>query len=156
YEFTGYGMPEDIRAEAMRRIGTRPDLDAELIMVLQSDNPNWAGEGVRFVAELPIAPSPALAEAVRPRVGAYAKFLVDDSKVITYDGDKRLDYFEGARLREALKAARKLAETNRTDLRPQLDALRQATASYPKSDLAVRYPAEVQETQKQIAAILNA
>jgi hypothetical protein len=155
YEFTTYGMPEDIREEAMRRIAARPDLDAELISALESDNPNWANEGVHLVAELAITPSPALAEAVRRRLDAYAKALVDDSKVVTYDGDKRLDYFEPIRLRDTLKAARKLAETNRADLRPQLEAVRQAVALYPKSDTAVRYPPEVDETQKQIAALLG-
>ena len=155
YEFTTYGLPEDIREEAMRRIAVRPDLDAELISVLESDNPSWASEGVHFVAELAITPSPALAEAVRRRLDACAKALIDDSKVVTYDGDKRLDYFEPVRLRDALKTACKLAETNRSDLRPQLEAIRLAVALYPKSDTAVRYPREVDETQKQIAALLG-
>jgi len=155
-QYTYYSSPDDIRLEAMRRIALRPNIDAELIAVLGSENDNWAAEGVRYVAELAIKPSPALAEATRRRLDAYAKSLVEGAKIVTYDGDKRLDYYEQSQLRDALAAARKLAETNRADLRPQVEAIRGAVALYPKSDTAGRFPREATETQKQIAARLGA
>ena len=65
YQYSTYASPDDVRLEAMRRIAARPNLDAELVAVLGSENPLWAGEGVRFVADLPITPSPALVDAVR-------------------------------------------------------------------------------------------
>jgi hypothetical protein len=153
-EYTYHSSPDDIRLEAMRRIAARPNIDAELIRVLASENHNWAGEGVRLVAELDIKPSPALAEAVRRRLDAYAQGLAD--KPITYDGDKRLDYYEQSRLRESLAVARKLAQTPGADLRPQVEAIRKAVALYPKSETAGRFPREAAETEKQIAARLAA
>jgi hypothetical protein len=154
--YTSYALPDDIRLEAMRRIGLRPNIDAELIHVLASENDNWAAAGVSYVVELAIKPSPELAEATRRYLEAYARSLTEGAKLVTYDGDKRLDYYEQSRLRDALAVAQKLAETNRIDLRPQVEALRQAVALYPKSDTAARFPREAVETQKQIAARLGA
>jgi hypothetical protein len=139
----------------MRRIAARPDLDAELIAVLASENPLWAQEGVRFAADLEFSPSPALAEAVRTRLDAYAKTLTDEAAIVTYDGDKRLDYYEASRLREGLRAARRLADVPRADLRPQIAALRRAVALYPKSDMASRFPREADEAEKYISARLG-
>lgn len=156
YQYSTYAVPDDVRLEAWRRIAARPNLDAELIAVLGSENPLWAQEGVRFTADLQFSPSPALAEAVRARIDAYARTLTEEAKVVTYDGDKRLDYYEGSRLRESLRAARRLADLPRADLRPQIDALVQAVALYPKSETANRFPREAAETQKQITAALNA
>lgn len=156
YQYSTYASPEDVRLEAMRRIAARPNLDAELIEVLGSDNPLWASEGVRFVADLAFAPSPALAEAVRRRLDAYAQTLADEAKTVTYDGDKRLDYYEVSKLRDALKAARRLAEVSRADLRPQIEAIRRAVALYPKSNAASSFPREAGEAEKYIAARLAA
>jgi hypothetical protein len=97
HEFTYHSSPDDIRLEAMRRIAARPNLEAELIEVLNSDNHLWAAEGVRLAAELPFVPSAALAEAVRQRLDAYATDLREGAKTVTYDGDKRLDYYEQSR-----------------------------------------------------------
>jgi hypothetical protein len=155
-QYTYHSSPDDIRLEAMRRIAARPNLDAELIAVLASENENWAAEGVRYVAELSFSPSPALAEAVRQRLDAYAKQLADGAKVVTYDGDKRLDYYERSQLREALAAARRLAEVPGADLRPQVEALQRAVVLYPKSEMAGQFPREAAETQKYIAARLSA
>lgn len=155
-QYTSYAMPDDIRLEAMRRIASRPTIDAELIRVLGSENGNWAAQGASYVADLAIKPSPELAEATRKYVEAYARSLTEGAKLQTYDGDKRLDYYEQSRLRDALAVARKLAETNRLDLRPQIDALRQAVALYPKSETAGWFPREAAEAQKQIAATLGA
>jgi hypothetical protein len=154
HQYTYHSSPDDIRLEAMRRIAARPSIDAELIRVLAAENPNWAAEGVRLVAELDIEPSPDLAEAVRRRLDAYAQGLAD--KPVTYDGDKRLDYYEQSRLRESLAVARKLAQTPGADLRPQIEAIRKAVALYPKSETAGRFRREAAETEKQIAARLAA
>lgn len=154
YEYTSYASPEDIRLEAMRRVAARPRIDVELIGVLGSENPLWAAEGVRFVDQLAITPSPALADAVRKRLDTYAKDLGDGAKIVTYDGDKRLDYYEQSKLRDALAAARKLAKTANADLRGQIDALKQAVALYPKSDTARVFPREADEAKKEIAATL--
>jgi hypothetical protein len=156
YQYTYHSSPEDIRLEAMRRIAARPNSDAELIAVLGSGNGNWAAEGVRFVAELAIAPSPALAEAVKVRLNAYASDLTEAAKFTTYDGDKRLDYYEQSRLRDALAVSRRLADVSRVDLRPQIEAIRKAVALYPKSETAGRFPREAAEAQKHIAAHLGA
>jgi hypothetical protein len=156
YQYSTYASPDDVRLEAMRRIAARSNLDAELIAVLGSENPLWAAEGVRFVADLPITPSPALAEAVRRRLDVYANTLSEEAKLVTYDGDKRLDYYEASKIRNALKAARRLAEVSRADLRPQIAALRRAVTLYPKSDMASRFPREVDEAEKYIAGRLAA
>jgi hypothetical protein len=153
-EYTYHSSADDIRLAAMRRIAARPNIDSELIRVLAAENTNWAAEGVRLVAELDFKPSPDLAEAVRRRLDAYAQDLAD--KPVTYEGDKRLDYYEQSRLREALAVARKLAETPGADLRPQVNAIRKAVALYPKSETAGRFPREAAETEKQIAARLGA
>ena len=155
-QYTSYAMPDDIRLEAMRRIASRPTIDAELIRVLGSENGNWAAQGASYVADLAIKPSPELAEAARKYLVTYARDLTEGAKLQTYDGDKRLDYYEQSRLRDGLTVARKLAETNRLDLRPQVDALRQAVALYPKSETAGWFPRDAAETQKQIAATLSA
>lgn len=155
-QYMYHSSPDDIRLEAMRRIAMRPNLDAELIAVLASQNENWAAEGVRFVAELDFTASPPLAEAVKRRLDAYAQGLSEGAKIVTYDGDKRLDYYEQSRLRESLAAARRLAEAPGVDLRPQVQAIRQAVALYPKSETAQRFPREAAETEKQIAARLGA
>ena len=156
YQYSTYASPDDVRLEAMRRIAARPNLDAELVEVLGSENPLWANEGVRFVADLAFTPSPALAEAVRRRLDAYAQTLTDEAKVVTYDGDKRLDYYERSNLGNALKAARRLAEVSRADLRPQIAALRRAVALYPNSDMATSFPREAEAAEKAIAARLAA
>jgi hypothetical protein len=57
-------------------------------------------------------------------------------------------------LREALQAARRLADVSRADLRPQIEAIRRAVALYPKSDAAARFPREAEEAQKYIASRL--
>jgi hypothetical protein len=75
---------------------------------------------------------------------------------VTYDGDKRLDYYEASKLRDALKAARRLADTSRADLRPQIAALRRAVSLYPKSNAATSFPREAEEAEKYIAARLAA
>jgi hypothetical protein len=156
YQYSTYASPDDVRLEAMRRIAARSNLDAELIAVLDSENPLWSAEGLRFVAELPLTPSAALAAAVRRHIDAYAASLVKEASIVTYDGDKRLDYYEPSRLRDSLAAARRLADVSRVDLRPQVEALRQAVALYPKSDMARSFPREAAEAQKHIAARLAA
>lgn len=156
YQYSTYGSPDDVRLEAMRRIAARPNLDSELIAVLDSPNPLWATEGVRFVADLAFAPSPALAEAVRRRLDAYAQTLTEQAKIVTYEGDKRLDYYEFSNLGQSLRAARRLADVARADLRPQIEALKRAVALYPKSDVASRFPREADETARYIATRLAA
>lgn len=153
-QYTYHSSPDDIRLEAMRRIAARPNLEAELIAVLASKNENWAAEGVRLTADLSFKPSPALADAVRRRLDLYAQKLADDAKTVTYDGDKRLDYYEQSRLREALAVSRKLADAPGADLRPQIEALRHAVSLYPKSETAARFPREAAEAQKYIAGRL--
>lgn len=155
-QYTSHAMPDDIRLEAMRRIALRPTIDAELIRVLGSGNGNWAAQGASYVADLAIKPSPELAETTRKYLETYARDLTEGAKLQTYDGDKRLDYYEQSRLRDALAVGRKLAETNRLDLRSQIEALQQAVALYPKSETAGWFPREGAEARKQIAALLVA
>ena len=115
HQYTYHSSPDDIRLDALRRIAARANLEAELVAVLDSENHLWAAEGVRLVADLPFVPSAALAEAVRKRLDAYAAGLREGAKTVTYDGDKRIDYYEQSRLREALAASRKLAEAAGAD-----------------------------------------
>jgi hypothetical protein len=154
-QYTTHASPDDVRIEAMRRIAARPNLDAELIGVLEFSNPLWASEGVRFVADLAFTPSSALVDAVRRRLDTYAEWLTKQASVVTYDGGKRLDYYEFSNLDQALRAARRLADVSRADLRPQIEALKRAVALYPKSDVAKRFPREADETIKSIAAKLG-
>ncbi len=116
--------------------------------MLDSANDLWAAEGVRLVADLAFVPSAALAEAVRQRLDRYAAGLRDGAGTVTYDGDKRIDYYEQSRLREALAVSRKLAETSGADLRPQIEAIRDAVALYPKSETAGRFPREAAAAAK--------
>jgi hypothetical protein len=154
HQYTYHASPDDIRLEALRRIAARPDLEAELLAVLNSENDLWAAEGVRLVADLPFVPSATLAGAVRKRLDAYAADLREGAKTVTYEGDKRLDYYERSRLSESLAASRRLAEAVGADLRPQIAALQQAVALYPKSDTAGHFPGEAQAAVKEIATIL--
>ncbi len=154
HQYTYHSSPDDIRLEALRRIAARAKLEAELVAVLNSENHLWAAEGVRLVADLAFVPSTTLAEAVRKRLDAYAASLREGAKTVTYDGDKRLDYYEQSRLREALAASRKVAEAAGADFRPQIDAIQQAVALYPKSETAGRFPREADAARKEIAAIL--
>jgi hypothetical protein len=154
HEFTYHSSPDDIRLEAMRRIAIRPNLEAELAAVLNSENHLWAAEGVRLVAELQFVPSAALAEVVRKRLDAYATGLREGAKTVTYDGDKRIDYYEQSRLREALAVSRRLAEATGADLRPQIDAVQAAVALYPKAETAARFPREAAAAKKDVETLL--
>ena len=154
HQYSYHSSPDDIRIEALRRIAARANLEAELVGVLDSANDLWAAEGVRLVADLEFVPSAALAEAVRQRLDRYAAGLRDGAGTVTYDGDKRIDYYEQSRLREALAVSRKLAETSGADLRPQIEAIRDAVALYPKSETAGRFPSEAAAAAKTIGAAL--
>jgi hypothetical protein len=154
YEFSTYSSPEDVRLEALRRMSQRPNLEAEVIQVLNSANDLWAAEGVRFVADLDFKPSAAVATATSQRLATYAADLAKGATVVTYDGDKRLDYYERSKLLDSLKAARRVAQTAGADLRPQIDALSRAVALYPKSDMAREFPREAETAKTQIAAAL--
>jgi hypothetical protein len=154
-EFTYHSSPDDIRLEAMRRIALRPGLEAELIEVLSSENHLWAAEGVRLVAELAFVPSAALVEAVRRRLDGYAARLRKDADTVTYDGDKRIDYYETSRLREALAVGRKVAEATGADFRPQIEDIGRAVALYPKSETARTFPREAAAGMKDIEALLR-
>jgi hypothetical protein len=156
YEYSTYSSPEDVRVEALRRMSQRPNLEAEIIQVLNSANDLWAAEGVRFVADLDFKASRAVADATGARIAQYAAALEEGSKSVTYDGDKRLDYYERSKLLNALKAARRVAETAGVDLRAQIDALSRAVALYPKSDMAREFPREASAAKKQIEATLAA
>jgi hypothetical protein len=156
YEYSTYSSPEDVRLEALRRMSQRPNLEAEIIQVLTSANDLWAAEGVRFVADLDFKPSARVAAAAGQRIATYAAALEKGSKSVTYDGDKRLDYYERSKLLNALKAARRVAETAGADLRPQIDALLTSVALYPKSDMAREFPREAAAARKQIEAALAA
>jgi hypothetical protein len=152
--FTYHSSPDDIRLEALRRIALRANLEAELVAVLKSENHLWAAEGVRLVADLEFVPSAALADAVRQRLDRYAAGLRDGTKSITYDGDKRIDYYEQSRLREALAVSRRLAEASGVDLRPQIEAIRGAVSLYPKSETAGRFPGEAAAAARAVGAAL--
>jgi hypothetical protein len=154
HQYTYHSSPDDIRRAAMRRIAARPNLEAELVAALRSSNPLWAAEGVRLVADLPFVPLPTLAEAVRGRLDAYAASLRDGAATVTYDGDKRVDYYEQSRLREALAVSRRMADAVGADFRPQIDAIGQAVARYPKSETAGRFPKEAAAARQAIAAAL--
>jgi hypothetical protein len=154
-EFTYHSSPDDIRLEAMRRIALRPNLEAELINVLSSENDLWAAEGVRLVAELAFVPSAALVEAARRRLDGYAAALRKGADTVTYDGDKRIDYYETSRLRETLAVGRKVAETAGADFRPQIDNIERAVALYPKSETARSFPREAAGARKHIEASLR-
>ena len=154
YEYSTYASPDDMRLEALRRIGQRANLETELSNVLASTNNLWAAEGVRLVADVPFEPSATLAQAVARRLDAFADELEAGAKVVTYDGDKRLDYYERSNFRNALAAAKRVAESAGADLRPQIDALVKMTALYPKSDVAHDFPREAADAKKLIAAIL--
>lgn len=154
YEYSTYASPDDMRLEALRRIGLRANLETELTNVLASANNLWAAEGVRLVADVPFTPSASLAQAVARRLDAFAAELEQGAKTVTYDGDKRLDYYERSNFRNALEASVRVAESAGVDLRPQIDTLVKMTALYPKSDVAHEYPREAEDAKKQIAAAL--
>lgn len=154
YEYSTYASPDDMRLEALRRIGQRANLEAELKNVLASANKLWAAEGVRLVSDVPFQPSASLAQAVAGRLDAYAAELEAGAKLVTYDGDKRLDYYERSNFHNALAASKRVAESAGADLRPQIDVLVKMVALYPKSDVAHEFPREAADAKKQIAALL--
>jgi hypothetical protein len=91
---------------------------------------------------------------VAVRLDAFAAELEADAKLVTYDGDRRLDYYERSNFRNALGASKRVAESAGVDLRPQIDALVKMTALYPKSDVAHQFPREAADAKKQIAVLL--
>lgn len=89
------------------------------------------------------------------RLDAFAAELEAGAKLVTYDGDKRLDYYERSNFRNALAASKRVAESAGADLRPQIDMLVKMVALYPKSDVAHEFPREAADAKKQIAALLT-
>jgi hypothetical protein len=154
-EFTGYYQtPADVRDEALRRIGQRPDLEAELIEVLASSNGNWVEEGLRLIQNVPFTPSAALGEPVRAALLQRAEGLSEASKSETYAGDNAIDRYDQGLLRMTLALGQRMAESAGVDLRAALDAMQHAAALYPKSDAAQYYPAQVAEAKRAIAKTL--
>ncbi len=152
----GDNVPSDVQAEARRRVAARPDLDKELGEAIVSGNTLWAKAAFSQILRLPFKPSPALVEPVRTHIVATAERLASESKTITYDGDKRLDYYEGYGLDDILKVSERLAETAGADLTDTFEPVAHAVALYPKSDTARGFPSKVAAAKKRISQILAA
>src|SRR5262249_47951886 len=72
-------VPADVRAEALRRIAARPQLEAELARALASDNGNWSAEALSLIVRVPFVPSASIVPPVRDAVAAYAEGLAHEA-----------------------------------------------------------------------------
>ena len=143
-------VPDDIRAEATRRVAARPQLEAEIAQALASDNGNWSAEALSLIVRLPIKPSDALVQPVRESFAAFAAELTREARDAS-DNDTRPDS-AAFWLDTMLQAAQRLAETTGADLGASLDAVARAVVLYPKSEAATWFPRRLAETKEHIAA----
>jgi hypothetical protein len=156
-EYVSAQLPEDVRIEALRRIGLRPNIDAELAEALTTDNTLWTREALSLVANVPFKPSPVLEKPVRDALAIITEEIRQRATAAdNRDGDKAVDYYETSTLRACLGAAERMADSPGSDLRDRLDQLQQVVALYPKSDAARSFPAQLAAAKARIAERLAA
>lgn len=156
-QFVGANVPEDVRAEALRRIAGRPTLEADLTAALTNENTLWSNEVIWLMLQLDFKPSSALEPPVRVAVTHWAASLRDKSNDTAGDGDRYVDLYQSAQLDRVLAVTRMMAAKARVDLGDALDVVRQAVVEcYPTSQAAATFPSRVADMKQQIKAILAA
>lgn len=166
--YVGYNVPPDIRAEALRRIALRPQLEAELTEALASDNTLWTREILRLVATVPFQPSAALEQPLRAALAVITEEVRARSTATRYrvneevPDDRAIDNYEGyslqspsGTLQSTLIVAERMAAAG-VDMRDTIDAMAQAAVLSRKSDAAKYFPAQAAAAKERIAKILAA
>jgi hypothetical protein len=150
---------DDIRKEALRRLATRPTLEADLAIVLQSDDTDQADAALRLVAELGLRPSAALAAPLRANFATLAS-RIDASRHMAgagLDDPTYLDRWFGDQLAETLVATRNIADSAGVDLRDADRQLARAvSANYPTSTSAKTYPRDIAALDGRVDAAIAA
>jgi hypothetical protein len=107
-----------------------------------------------LIVRLPFTPSAALEKPIRGALEDIIGRFRKEATQITYDGDKRIDYYEQSTLNTTLAVAERMAESAGVDLGDELDEMQRAVALYPKSDAAYEFPGRVRDAKKTIAKSL--
>ncbi len=157
--YVQFNLPEDVRAEALRRIALRPHLEAELSDALASENTLWVREALSLIDRVPFTPSVALEKPVRTAMAVVTAEIRQRQNAAPQtgsgdlQGDGAIDAYETSTLRSVLGAARRMTEA-RVDLRPSITDLEQAVTLYPTSNAAHDFPAQAAAAKARIAESL--
>lgn len=154
--YAAYNLPADVRAEALRRMGLRPDLEAELTEVLASQNTLWSREGLLLITTIPFQPSARLEQPVRAALAVISEEIRQRPATDERDGDKSVDLYESYTLRSTLGVAERMAESAGIDLGDAIDTMQQAVAASRTSEAARSFPGQAAATKARIAALLAA
>ena len=154
--YAGYNVPEDVRTEALRRMGLRPDLETELAEILASENTLWSREGLLLITTIPFQPSARLEQPVRAALAVISEEIRQRPATDERDGDKSVDLYEAYTLRSTLGVAEKMAESAGVDLSDAIDTMQRAVAASRTSEAARSFPGQAAATKARIAAILAA
>jgi hypothetical protein len=158
---------DEMRAEALRRLATRPTLEADIAKDLVASYTPDADIAFLLVARVQFAPSGALEMPLRramSRIEAeirkaglqpgsnWPKSSGDDEVLDSYI---KSGYSE--RLTASLVIATRMADSAGVDLRDSLRELESAaTEGYPKTKTAETYRRDVAATEQKIEAMLSA
>lgn len=150
----------ELATEALRRLSVRPGLERDLADALGCDcrNPNWTGELLWLIGAIPFEPSADLAGPAEQAIDTLAAHVrVAAAGAYSDQRDTYVDLYLARELETVRVVAAKFARSAGSDLRPALRNMRSAVVeTYPRSEAARRYPAEVDLTAGEIAAILHA
>lgn len=152
--YAGYNVPEDVRMEALRRMGLRPDLEAELAEILATENTNWTREGLLLITTIPFKPSTRLEQPVRAALAVVSEEIRQRPATDTRDGDRAVDLYETHALRSTLGVAERMADGAGIDFSAAIEIMQQAVAASPTSEAARSFPGQAAATKARIAAIL--
>lgn len=148
-----------LQDDALRRLSLRPTLEQDLIHAFGCDcrNSSWTGELLWLVGAIPFEPGPDLVDPVREAAGLLVESVRAGATHSHQDTrDIWVDLYHVRDLQAVRVAALKLARSAHADLRPSMDEMRRAVVeTYPKSEAARRYPAEVDRTSAEIEGLLR-
>jgi hypothetical protein len=152
--YTGYNVPGDLRESALRKLASRPTLEADLSEALGSPNPLWVEASLSLVASIPFKPSSALELPVRNAIHALAADVrASRTKAYANESEVYVDLYYTNLPNRVLAVAEKMAESAGVDLRDAVAEMQSAvTETYPKSDTAKTYPRAVAASGKRIDA----